>query len=62
VAGEDLVMDADTIEEAEDFVQHLRDLGVMAKVMEFNDGKAVIRRIHQSTTDKINNYINGGLY
>lgn len=62
VAGEDVVMDADTLEEAEEFVQHLHDLGVLAKVMEFKDGKAVIRRIHQSTTDKINNYINGGLY
>ena len=62
VAGEDLLMDADTIEEAEEFVRHLRDLGVMAKIIEFKDNKAVIRRIHQSTTDKINNYINGGLY
>lgn len=62
VAGEDLVMDVDNPEEAEEFVQHLRDLGVLAKVVEFKAGKAVIRRIHQSTTDKINNYLNGGLY
>jgi len=62
VAGEDLLMDADTMEEAEEFVRHLRDLGVMAKIIKFKDSKAVIRRIHQSTTDKINNYINGGLY
>lgn len=62
VAGEDLVMDADSQEEVEEFLRHLRDLGVIAVLVEYKDGKAVIRRIHQSTTDKINNYLNGGLY
>ncbi len=62
VAGEDLIMEVDDPEEADEFVRHLRDLGVMAMVLKFEDGKAVIRRIHQSTTDKISNYLQGGLY
>jgi putative ATP-dependent DNA ligase len=62
VAGEDLVMEADSQEEVEEFLRHLRELGVVAVVLNYEDGKAVIRRIHQSTTDKINNYLNGGLY
>lgn len=62
VAGEDLVMDADSLEEVEEFLRHLRDLGVVAVALEYEDGKAVIRRVHQSTTDKISNYLGGGLY
>ncbi len=62
VAGEDLVMDAGSMQEVEEFLRHLRELGVVAIVVKYEDGKAVIRRIHQSTTDKINNYLNGGLY
>lgn len=62
VAGEDLVMDADSTQEVEEFLRHLRDLGVMAVAIKHKDGKAVIRRVHQSTTDKIDNYLNGGLY
>lgn len=62
VAGEDLIMDADSPQEVEEFIRHLRDLGVLAVALKYEDGKAVIRRIHQSTTDKINNYLNGGLY
>lgn len=62
VAGEDLIMDARNQQEVEEFIKHLRDLGVMAVVLKYEDGKAVIRRIHQSTTDKINNYLDGGLY
>ena len=62
VAGEDLTIYVDSYEEAAEFVRHLRDLGVVATVHDFQDGKAVIRRIHQSTTDKINNYLRGGLY
>jgi putative ATP-dependent DNA ligase len=62
VASEDLVIEVDNAEEAEEFIRHLRDLKVMAKLVEIKDGKAVIRRIHQSTTDKVNNYLNGGLY
>jgi len=62
VAGEDLIMDAQSLQEVEEFIGHLRDLGVMAVVIKYEDGKAVIRRIHQSTTDKINNYLDGGLY
>lgn len=48
--------------EAEEFIRHLRDLKVMAKLVEIKDGKAVIRRIHQSTNDRVNNYLHGGLY
>jgi len=62
VAAEDLIIEVDNEEEAQEFIQHLRDLKVMATLVEFKDGKAVIRRIHQSTTDKINNYLQGGLY
>jgi putative ATP-dependent DNA ligase len=62
VAGEDLVMDADSPQEVEEFLRHLRDLGVLAVAIKNEDGKAVIRRIHQSTTDKIINFLNGGLY
>jgi putative ATP-dependent DNA ligase len=62
VAGEDLTMDAESPEEVEEFLRHLRDLGVVAVLVKYEDGKAVIRRVHQSTTDKITNYLNGGLY
>ena len=61
-AGEDLIIDVDSEEEAEDFLHYLHDLGVFAVILKFEDNKAVIRKIHQSTTDKITNYINGGLY
>lgn len=62
VAAEDLVIEVDSEEEAEEFIRHLRDLKVMATLAEVKDGKAVIRRIHQSTNDKVNNYLKGGLY
>ncbi|HTX61067.1 MAG TPA: RNA ligase [Methanobacterium sp.] len=62
VAGEDLIMDADNFQEVDEFLRHLRDLGVIAVAVKYEDGKAVIRRVHQSTTDKISNYLNGGLY
>jgi putative ATP-dependent DNA ligase len=55
-------MEVDSQKEAEEFIRHLRDLGVMATLVEYKKGKAVIRRIHQSTTDKIINYLGGGLY
>lgn len=61
-AGEDLIIDAEDEEEAEEFLHYLHDLGVFAVLLKFKDKKAVIRKIHQSTTDKINNYIKGGLY
>ncbi|HML04369.1 MAG TPA: RNA ligase [Methanobacterium sp.] len=61
-AGEDMVIDVETPEEAEEFLRHLHDLGVYALLIEFKDKKAIIRRIHQSTTDKINNFLKGGLY
>lgn len=61
-AGEDLIIDVENEEEAEEFLHYLHDLGVFAVLLKFEDNKAVIRRIHQSTTDKITNYINGGLY
>jgi putative ATP-dependent DNA ligase len=62
VAAEDLVIEVENEEEANEFIRHLRVLGVMATLAEFKDGKAVIRRMHQSTTDKISNYLQGGLY
>lgn len=62
VAGEDLVMDAESPGEVKEFLRHLRDLGVVAVALKYEDGKAVIRRVHQSTTDKISNYLDGGLY
>jgi DNA/RNA ligase len=61
-AAEDLVIQVESQDEAEEFIRHLRDLGVFATLVQFEDGKAVIRRLHQSTTDKIINYLNGGLY
>jgi putative ATP-dependent DNA ligase len=61
-AGEDLIIDVENEGEAEEFLQYLHDLGVFAVIIKFEGNKAVIRRIHQSTTDKINNFINGGLY
>lgn len=62
IASEDMVIDVETREEAEEFLRHLHDLGVYALLIKFEDKKAVIRRIHQSTTDKISNFLNGGLY
>ena len=62
IASEDMVIDVETRGEAEEFLRHLHDLGVYAVLVKFEDKKAVIRRIHQSTTDKINNFLNGGLY
>lgn len=62
VASEDLVIHVDSYEDAAEFVRHLRDLGVVATLLEFDHGKAVIRRIHQSTSDRITNYLRGGLY
>lgn len=62
IAGEDMIIDVETQEEAEEFLRHLHDLGVYALLIEFKDKKAVVRRIHQSTTDKINNFLKGGLY
>ncbi|GAB4308754.1 MAG: ATP-dependent RNA/DNA ligase MthRnl [Methanobacteriaceae archaeon] len=61
-AAEDLVIEVNSKEEAEEFVRFIHDLGVNASLLKFEDGKAIIRRIHQSTTDKITNYLNGGLY
>ncbi len=61
-ASEDIIIHVDNLEEANDFVRHLRDLGVVAIVHSYRDGKAVIRRMHQSTTDRITNFIRGGLY
>jgi putative ATP-dependent DNA ligase len=61
-AYEDIIIHVDNLEEANDFVRHLRDLGVVALVHSYTDGKAVIRRMHQSTTDRITNFIRGGLY
>lgn len=62
IASEEMVIDVESREEAEAFLRHLHDLGVYALLVNFNDNKAIIRRIHQSTTDKINNFLNGGLY
>jgi putative ATP-dependent DNA ligase len=62
LAAEDLLIEVENQEEADEFIRHLRDLKVMATLAEIKDGKAVIRRIHQSTNDRINNYLDGGLY
>jgi putative ATP-dependent DNA ligase len=61
-ASEDIIIHVDNLKEAEDFARHLRDLGVVATVHSFRDGKAIIRRVHQSTTDRISNFLRGGLY
>lgn len=61
-ASEDIIIHVDDLKEAEIFVRHLRDLGVVATVHSFDDGKAIIRRVHQSTTDRISNFLRGGLY
>lgn len=62
LAAEDLVIEVDNYEEAEEFIRHLKDLKVMASLIEVKDGKAIIRRIHQSTNDRISNYLDGNLY
>jgi putative ATP-dependent DNA ligase len=62
LASEDIVLHVDNLKEAEDFARHLRDLGVVATVHSYDDGKAIIRRVHQSTTDRISNFLRGGLY
>ncbi|MCK9151469.1 RNA ligase [Methanobacterium alcaliphilum] len=61
-AVEDAIIDVETKAEAEEFLRHLNQLGVSAMLIEYNDGKALIRRNHQATTDKVTNYLNGGLY
>ena len=62
LASEDIIIHVDDLKEAEIFVRHLRDLGVVATVHSFENGKAIIRRVHQSTTDRISNFLRGGLY
>jgi DNA/RNA ligase len=62
MASEDIIIHVEDLKEAENFVRHLRDLGVVATVHSFSDGKAIIRRVHQSTTDRISNFLRGGLY
>ncbi|MDP3065418.1 MAG: RNA ligase [Methanobacteriaceae archaeon] len=62
IAAEDMVIEVDHPEEAEDFARYLRDMGVMALIVEVKGGKAVIRRLHQSSSDKVSNYLQGGLY
>jgi putative ATP-dependent DNA ligase len=62
VAAEDLEIEVDSPDEADEFVRYLKSLGVIATVEEVKNGKAVIRRLHQSTSDKIGNFLNGGLY
>ncbi|WP_081882662.1 RNA ligase [Methanobacterium sp. SMA-27] len=62
LASENIIIHVDNMNEAEDFVRYLRDLGVVATVHSFEDGKAIIRRVHQSTTDRISNFLRGGLY
>lgn len=61
-AVEDSVIDVGSKEEAEAFLRHLNQLGVSAMLIGYKDGKALIRRNHQATTDKVTNYLNGGLY
>jgi putative ATP-dependent DNA ligase len=61
-AAEEVVIEVESKEEAEKFIEHLHNLGVLASIKEYKDGKAVISRLHQSTSDKIRNYLDGGLY
>ncbi|HOQ19380.1 MAG TPA: RNA ligase, partial [Methanothermobacter thermautotrophicus] len=61
-AYEDTVIDVEDREAAEEFVRHLVRLGVSATLADYSDGRATIRRFYQSTTDRINNYLKGGLY
>jgi len=61
-ATEDMIIDVETEEEAEEFLRYLHNLGVYAVLHKFEGDKAIIRRIYQSTTDKISNLLNGGLY
>ena len=62
LASEDILIHVDDLEEAENFARHLRDLGVVATVHSFGEGKAIIRREHQSTSDRVSNFLRGGLY
>ena len=61
-ACEDTVIDVEDRERAEEFLRHLSRLGVSATIADYRDGKATIRRFYQSTTDRITNYLEGGLY
>ncbi len=61
-ATEDMTIDIENEEEAEEFLRYLHNLGVYAVIHKIEGNKAIIRRIHQSTTDKITNLLNGGLY
>ncbi len=61
-ASEDILIHVENLKEAENFVRHLRDLGVIATVHSYGKGKAIIRREHQSTSDRISNFLRGGLY
>lgn len=61
-AYEDTVIDVEDREAAEEFIRHLVRLGVSATLADYRDGRATIRRFYQSTTDRINNYLKGGLY
>lgn len=61
-AYEDTVIDVEDRETAEEFIRHLVRLGVSATLADYRDGRATIRRFYQSTTDRINNYLKGGLY
>lgn len=61
-AAEDMIIEVENEEEAEEFLRYLHNLGVYVTIDKIEGNKAVLRRIHQSTTDKINNILNGGLY
>jgi len=61
-ASEDTLIHVDDLKEAKNFARHLRDLGVVATVHSFGEGKAIIRREHQSKSDRISNFLRGGLY
>ena len=61
-AYEDTVIDVEDREAAEKFIRHLVRMGVSATLADYRDGRATVRRFYQSTTDRINNYLKGGLY
>ncbi|MDI3483612.1 MAG: putative ATP-dependent ligase [Methanobacteriaceae archaeon] len=62
IAHEDTTISVSNRKEAMEFIKHLHALGVSATIIEYRDGKAVIRRFHQATTDRTKNFLEGGLY
>jgi len=62
MAHEDTKINVSSRKEAMEFIKHLHALGVSASIIDYRDGEAIIRRFYQSTTDRIKNLLEGGLY